>query len=51
MEVGIVDVDVCVSSHLKEELPLAVDKWFGVLVLQCYLKNSKNTKELNGTKG
>ena len=26
MKVGVVDVDVCVSSYLKEELAWAVDK-------------------------
>ena len=26
----VVDVDVCISSHLKEELTWAVDKWFQV---------------------
>ena len=26
MKVGVVDVDVCLSSHLKEELAWAVDK-------------------------
>ena len=41
-----VDVDVCVLSHLKEELAWAVDKWLRLLVL----KNSKSTKELKGTK-
>ena len=41
-----VDVDVYILSHLKEELAWAVDKQLGViLVLYCYLKNSKSTKE------
>ena len=26
MKVGVVDIDVCISSHLKEELAWAVDK-------------------------
>ena len=26
-----VDVDVCVSSHLKEELTWAIDKWLQVI--------------------
>ena len=26
-----VDLDVCVSSHLKEELTWAVDKWLWVI--------------------
>ena len=40
-----VDVDVRVSSHLKEELAWPVDKQLWVI---CYLKNSKSTKELKG---
>ena len=43
----VVDVDVCVSSHLKEELAWAVDKRLQVI---SNLKNSKSTKELKGTK-
>ena len=27
IKVGVVDIDVCVLSHLKEELTWAVDKW------------------------
>ena len=42
-----VDVNVCVSSHLKEELTWAIG---GLLVLQCYFKNSKSTKELKEIK-
>ena len=38
-----VDVDVSVSSHLKEELAWAVDKQLRVIST---LKNSKSTKEL-----
>ena len=38
-----VDVDVHVSSHLKEELAWAVDKRLRVIST---LKNSKSTKEL-----
>ena len=41
--VGVVDVDVCESSHLKEELAWTVGKWLWVI------KNSKSTKELKGT--
>ena len=44
-----VDVDVCVSSHLKEELAWAVDKWLQVISIIMLFKNSKNTKELNNT--
>ena len=38
-----VDIDVCISSHLKEELAWAVDKQLRII---SYLKNSKSTKEL-----
>ena len=31
MKVGVVDVDVCVLSHLKEELAWAVDKRLRVI--------------------
>ena len=31
MKVGVVDVDVCVSSHLKEELARAVDKRLSII--------------------
>ena len=50
MKVGVVDIDVRVSSHLKEELAWAVDKWLLVISIIMYLKNSKSTKELKGTK-
>ena len=42
-----VDIDVCLSSHLEEELACAVDKWLRV---NSTLKNSKSTKKLKGTK-
>ena len=42
-----VDVEVCISSHLKNELAWAADKQLWVI---CYLKNSYGTKELKGTK-
>ena len=45
-----VDVDVRVSSHLKEELPWAVDKWLRIISTIMLLKNSKSTKGLKGTK-
>ena len=45
-----VDVDVRISSHLKEELAWAVDKRFRVISTIMYLKNSESTKELKGTK-
>ena len=31
MNVGVVDVDVCISSHLKEELAWAADKRLRVI--------------------
>ena len=40
---GVVDIDVPVSSHLKEDLAWAVDKRLRVIST---LKNSKSTKEL-----
>ena len=30
MKVGVVDVDICILSHLKEELTWAMDKRFRV---------------------
>ena len=44
-----VDVDVCVSSHLKEELAWAADKQLRVISTIMLFKNSKITKELKGT--
>ena len=31
MKVGVVDVDMCVLNHLKEELTWAIDKWLRVI--------------------
>ena len=45
-----VDVDIRVSSHLKEELTWAIDKWLRVINAIMLLKNSKSTKELKRTK-
>ena len=45
-----VDIDIHVLSHLKEELPWAVDKWLRVISTIMLLKNSKSAKELEGTK-
>ena len=45
-----VDVDVCISSHLKEELAWAVNKRHLVISTIMLFKNSKSTKELKGTK-
>ena len=42
---GVVDADVHVSSHLKEELSWAADKQLQV-ISTIMLKNSKSTKEL-----
>ena len=41
-----VDVDVRVSSYLKEELAWAVGKWLWVISIIMLFKNSKTTKEL-----
>ena len=45
-----VDAHVHVSSHLKEELVWAVDKYPQVISTIMLFKNSKNTKELKGTR-
>ena len=44
-----VDIDVCVSSYLKEELAWAVDKRLWVISTIMLFKNSKTTTELKGT--
>ena len=41
-----VDVDIRVSSHLKEELTWAIDKWLQVISTIMLFKISKSTKEL-----
>ena len=41
-----IDVDVRVSSHLKEELTWAIDKRLQVISTVMLFKNSKSTKEL-----
>ena len=43
-------MDVCVLSHLKEQLAWAADKWLRVIRTTMLFKNSYNTKELKGTK-
>ena len=43
---GVVDVDIYVWSHLKEELAWAIDKRLRVISTIMLFKNSKNTKEL-----
>ena len=45
-----VDVDVRVSSHLKEELTWAIDKRLWVISTIMLFKNSKSTKELKKLK-
>ena len=47
IKVGMVDIDILVSSHLKEELAWTVDKWLRVISTKS-IKNSKATKELKG---
>ena len=39
IKVGVVDIDVCVWSHLKEELTWAIDKWIWVIstIMQEYV--------------
>ena len=44
-----VDIEICVSSHLKEELAWAVDKQLQVISTIMLFKNSKTTKKLKGT--
>ena len=39
IKVGVVDVDVRVSSHLKEELTWAIDKWLRVISTKVLFKN------------
>ena len=45
-----VDVDVRISSHLKEELTWAIDKRLQVISTIMLFKNSKSAKELKETK-
>ena len=45
-----VNVDVHVSNHLKEELAWAIDKRLRVISTIMLFKNSKSTKELKETK-
>ena len=48
--VGMVDVDVRISSHLKEELVWAADKRLRVISARMLFKKSYSTKELKETK-
>ena len=41
-----IEVDVCISSHLKEELVMRLDKRLPVISTIMLDKNSKSTKEL-----
>ena len=50
IKVGVVDLDVRVSSYLKEELTWAVDKRLWVISTIMLFKNSKSTKELKEIK-
>ena len=50
IKVGVVDLDVRVSSYLKEELTWAVDKQLWVISTIMLFKNSKSTKELKEIK-
>ena len=45
-----VDVDVCISSHLKGELTWDIDERLRVISTIVLFKNGKSTKELKGTK-
>ena len=45
-----VDIDVCIWSHLKEELARAIDKQVLVISTIMCFKNSNSTKELKATK-
>ena len=46
-----VDMDVCISSHLKEELAWTVDQRLQVISTIMLFKNSKSSnKDLKGTK-
>ena len=45
-----VDVNIRVSSHLKEELTWAIDKRLRVISTIMLFKNSKSTKELKKLK-
>ena len=47
---GVVDADIRLSNHLKEELAWAVDEQLWAISTIMLLKNSKSAKELKGTK-
>ena len=40
MKMDVIDVDAHVSSHLKEELAWATDKWLQVISIIMLFKNS-----------
>ena len=46
IKVGVAYVSVCVLSHLKEELALAIDKWLQIISNTNVIKNSYTTKNL-----
>ena len=41
-----VDMDICIWSHLKEELAWAADKWLQVISTIMLFENNYGTKEL-----
>ena len=45
-----VDINVRISSHLKEELTWAIDKRLWIISTIMLFKNSKSTKELKKLK-
>ena len=45
-----VDVYVCILSHLKEELAWAVDKQLQAISAMMWFKNNRSTKEPKGSK-
>ena len=47
---GVVDVDVRLLSHLKEELAWDIDRRLRVISNYNVIKNSDSTKVLKGTK-
>ena len=47
---GVVDVDLRVLSHLKEEMTWAIDKQLQIISTIMLFKSSKSTKELKESK-
>ena len=46
IKVGVVDIDVRISSHLKEELTWAIDKQLWIISTIMLFQSSKSSKEL-----